>query len=82
MQRFWDGLLRLFAAGLLGAVVLLNTLPADSGWRPAVWIISLVCSVGLALALYFSRRPHGTDESYGSDAGEDRLGSHHDQSDD
>lgn len=81
MQRFWDGLMRVSAAGLLVAVVLLSTLSANSAWRPTVWIVWLVCSVGLVVALYFSRRPQGTDESYGADAGEDRLGPHHDDSD-
>lgn len=78
MQRFWDGLVRVFAAGLLVAVVLLNMLATDSAWRPTVSILWPVCSVGLVVALYFSRRPQGTDESYGADGGEERSGPHHD----
>ncbi|MDB5932953.1 MAG: hypothetical protein JWQ01_297 [Massilia sp.] len=81
MQRFWNGFMRVSAAGLLAGLLLLNVLSSESAWWTTVHILWLVCALGLLVALYFSRRPQGADESYGADPGEDRSGVHHDHSD-
>lgn len=72
MQRIWDWLVRVFAAGMLAGLLLLNVVSSESAWWPTLRGLWLVCSVGLLVALYFSRRLQGTDESYGPDPGEDR----------
>ncbi|MDB5932948.1 MAG: hypothetical protein JWQ01_292 [Massilia sp.] len=73
--------MRVCAAGMGGTLLLSNVLSLESPWRATGRVLWLVCTVGLLVALYFSRRPQCTDESYESDPDEDRSQAHHDHSD-